>query len=162
MMCISTRGRYATRILVLLAGLAPDETMTKQEIAVSENLTPGYVQQLMTPLQAAGLVLSHRGKQGGFRLARSPETVTVAEALRVMEGECRLVPCHDGENCDRIAICPTRPIWVGAAMVLENYFRQTTIADLAKQAEILADAAEPIAIPAGVGPPAHKEKGARV
>ena len=162
MMCISTKGRYATRILVLLAGLAPDEIRTKQEIADSEGLTPGYVQQLMTPLQAAGLVMSHRGKQGGFKLARSPETVTVAEALRVMEGECRLVPCHDGENCNRIAICPTRPMWVEAATVLENYFRQTTIADLAERASILAGTAGQVAIPVGTARTCPEEKGVRV
>ena len=68
MLCISTKGRYATRILVLLACLAPDATLTKHEIADFEGLTPGYVQQLMTPLQAAGLVMSYRGKQGGFKL----------------------------------------------------------------------------------------------
>jgi DNA-binding IscR family transcriptional regulator len=61
-LCISKKGRYSTRILMLLASLADESTMTKHEIAAAEALTPGYVQQLMTPLQAAGLVMSHRGK----------------------------------------------------------------------------------------------------
>ncbi len=138
MLCISTKGRYATRILVLLASLPADGSFTKDEIAAREGLTPGYVQQLMTSLVASRLVMSIRGKQGGFKLARDPQSITVGEALRVMEGDCRLVPCHDGENCARIATCPTRPIWVGAAAVLEDYFAQTTIAELAVQAEELA------------------------
>ena len=58
MLCISTKGRYATRILTLLAGQPPDTTLSKHEIAASLGLTPGYVQQLMTPLQVAGLTAS--------------------------------------------------------------------------------------------------------
>ena len=88
----------------------------------------------MGSLQAAGLVLSYRGKQGGFKLARSPHLITVADAVRVMEGEIRLAPCHDGENCDRIPTCPTRSTWVEAASLLQTFFEQTTIAQLAERA----------------------------
>jgi Rrf2 family cysteine metabolism transcriptional repressor len=133
MLCISSKGRYATRILVLLASGSAEKTYTKTEIAASEGLTAGYVQQLMGSLQAAGLVLSFRGKQGGFRLARSPHLITVADAVRVMEGEIRLTPCHTGENCDKISTCPTRSTWMDAASVLENLFEQTTIAELAER-----------------------------
>jgi Rrf2 family protein len=135
MLCISSRGRYATRILVLLASGAADRMYTKGEIAALEGLTAGYVQQLMGSLQAAGLVASYRGKQGGFKLARAPHTITVADAVRVMEGEIRLAPCHDGNNCDRIPTCPTRSTWVEAASVLEEFFEQTTIAQLAQRAQ---------------------------
>ncbi len=108
---------------------------TKGEIAALEGLTTGYVQQLMGSLQAAGLVASYRGKQGGFKLARAPHTITVADAVRVMEGEIRLAPCHDGNNCERIPTCPTRSTWVEAASVLEEFFEQTTIAQLAQRAQ---------------------------
>jgi Rrf2 family protein len=157
MLCISTKGRYATRILTLLAGQPSDTTLSKHEIAAAIGLTPGYVQQLMTPLQAAGLVASVRGKQGGFKLARSPETVTVAEALRIMEGEVRLAPCYAEKSCDQIATCPTRPIWLEAATVFENYFRQFTIADLAERAVVLAGAKQP-AVSATENAPARAEK----
>ena len=133
--------------------------MTKYEIATSEGLTPGYVQQLMTPLQAAGLVMSHRGKQGGFKLARSPETITVAEALRATEGELRLVACHDGDNCDRVATCPTRPVWVEAANLMQNFFRQTTISQLAERAKEMAVPKGPAASVAGPSPAVGEEKG---
>lgn len=135
MLCISSRGRYATRILVLLASGDGERMYTKNEIAAVEGLTTGYVQQLMGSLQAAGLVVSYRGKQGGFKLARAPHTITVSDAIRVIEGEIRLAPCHDGENCDLVTGCPTRATWVGAAALLDNYFRQITIAQLAQQAE---------------------------
>jgi len=138
MLCISSRGRYATRILVLLASGDGETMYTKGEIAAAEGLTTGYVQQLMGSLQAAGLVLSHRGKQGGFKLAHDPHTITVSDVVHVMEGEIRLAPCHDGDHCDRVSDCPTRATWVGAAAVLDDYFQQITIAQLAEQAEQLA------------------------
>ena len=161
MLCISTKGRYATRILTLLASQTPDTTFTKQAIAASEELAPGYVQQLLTQLQAAGLVMSYRGKQGGFKLARSPESITVAEALRVMEGEIKLAPCHDGEDCHRVAVCPTRTMWIEAAVVFEDFFRQTTIADLAERAKVIACATDPTAIAVDAAPARAEEKGVR-
>ena len=78
-----------------------------------------------------------------------------------MEGEIRLVPCHDGENCDRIATCPTRPIWVGAATVLEDFFGQTTIAQLAERAKDLDGAPESVAIASGTAQARAEEKGVR-
>lgn len=134
MLCISSKGRFATRILVFLASGDLDKVHSKAEIAALEGLTTGYVQQLMGTLQAAGLVLSHRGKQGGFRLARAPESITVAEALRVMEGEIHLAPCHDGQYCDKIPDCPTRSTWMEAGYLLERFFEQITIAQLASHA----------------------------
>jgi Rrf2 family cysteine metabolism transcriptional repressor len=135
MLCISSKARYAAMILVSLASGAPERIYTKAEIAGFEGLTTGYVQQLMGSLQAAGLVLSHRGNQGGFQLARAPHLITVADVVRVMEGEIHLAPCHEGGNCDRIPTCPTRSTWVEAASVLEAFFEQTTIAQLAERAQ---------------------------
>lgn len=132
MFSLSSRGRFATRILVLLAGGPETKCFTKQEIADREDLTPAYVQQLMGNLQSAGLVTGFRGRQGGFKLARPPQRITVGETLRVMEGCIHLAPCQDGQNCHRIADCPTRHVWLGAADLLRDYFEQTTIAELAE------------------------------
>jgi Rrf2 family iron-sulfur cluster assembly transcriptional regulator len=134
-LCISSKGRFATRILVLLASGAADRVWSRTEIASAEGLTTGYVQQLMGSLLGAGLVVSHRGKQGGFQLARSPQTITMADALRLVEGPTRLAPCHDGEGCTRISTCPTRGAWVEAAHVLDEFFGRITIAQLAEEAE---------------------------
>jgi Rrf2 family protein len=138
MLCISSKGRYATRVLVFLASGPADKMHTTNEIATSQGLSTGYVQQLMGPLQAAGLVVGYRGKQGGFRLGRSAHLITVADTLRVVEGEFRLAPCHDGGNCERIGTCPTRATWVDAATLLEDFFEQTTIAQLVERAEHMA------------------------
>ncbi len=134
MFSLSSRGRFATRILVLLAAGPETKCFTKQEIADCEGLTPAYVQQLMGNLQSAGLVVGFRGRQGGFKLARPPQSITVGEALRVMEGDIRLAPCQEGQNCNRIAGCPTRHIWVEAADIVRDHFEQTTIAELAERA----------------------------
>ncbi len=137
---------------MLLASQDAERSMTKHEIATSEGLTPAYVQQLMGALQAGGLVMSYRGKQGGFRLAHQAKDVSVADVLRAMEGEIRLAPCHDGDNCSRIATCCTRDIWVGAAVLLERYFQQTTIAELADRAGRLSARPEPQAVNNAAGP----------
>jgi len=111
---------------------------TTTEIAAAEGLTTGYVQQIMGSLQMAGLVVSYRGKQGGFKLARHPHLITVADALRVTEGDIRLAPGQDGENCDQARACVTRLVWVDAGALLESFFQQTTIAELVERARRMA------------------------
>jgi len=130
-MTLSTRGRYATRIMVCLAE-SPGRTkpMTRTEIAANEDISANYVEQLMAPLRAAGLVRSHRGRHGGFSLARAAEKVTVADVLRAVEGPLVLVPCVGPASCDRAPDCPTRPVWQRASAALERVFTATTIADM--------------------------------
>jgi Rrf2 family protein len=132
MMSISTKGRYATRIVVLLASKANgDRTpMTKYEVAEAEAISPEYVQQLMSRLKIAGLVASHRGTTGGFSLARDPATITVGEVLRATEGALAPAPCCTAQHCEREATCPTRPVWDEAAALLGELFERYTIADL--------------------------------
>jgi Rrf2 family protein len=129
MMTISTRGRYATRIMVLLAR-DPGQPWTKYEIAKAEGITAAYVQQLMISLKLAGLVQSHRGRAGGFTLNRDAETITVADVLRAVEGEVMPAPCRGSSHCERAPSCPTRPLWQRAADLLDELFQGTTIAEL--------------------------------
>lgn len=131
MMTISTRGRYASRIMVLLASDPELRPLTKYQIAEEEGITPAYVQQLMMALRLAGLVKSHRGREGGFSLARAPETITVADVLGAVEGEVMPAPCRSTGHCGRAATCPTRPLWERAADLLDGLFAGITIADLA-------------------------------
>jgi Rrf2 family transcriptional regulator, cysteine metabolism repressor len=132
MMTISTRGRYATRIMALLASGAAKATLTKFQIAEHESISPAYVQQLLMALRMAGLVQSHRGRVGGFSIARAPETITVGDILAAVEGEILPAPCHNLEHCNRAATCPTRPVWERAAALLEDLFASVTVADLAR------------------------------
>ena len=130
MMTISTRGRYATRMVVLLAAQAPGASLTKTEIAEAEGISAGYVQQLMMALRLAGLVDSHRGREGGFSLSRTAGEITVADVLRAVEGDVMPAPCQSGTRCDREDGCPTRPVWNEAAALLNELFSKTTIASL--------------------------------
>jgi Rrf2 family protein len=135
MMNISTRGRYATRIMVLMAR-EPEQARTKFEIAEAEGITPAYVQQLMMALRLAGLVHSLRGRSGGFILARTPDTITVADILNALEGEIMPAPCHVSGVCDRLESCPTHPVWQQAGDLLEGLFSSITIAALATAAPL--------------------------
>ena len=135
MMTISTRGRYATRMAVLLAAQMPGASMTKTEIADAEGISAGYVQQLMMVLRLAGIVDSHRGREGGFSLARPADQITVADVLRAVEGDVMPAPCQ-AVHCERSAECPTRPVLEEAATLLNDLFSRTTIASLAKHPSV--------------------------
>ncbi len=134
MMSISSKGRYASRIMVFLASLPRGATVTKYEIADTESVSAAYVEQLMMPLRLAGLVASHRGRTGGFSLARDPETVSVAEVLKAVEGTVQVAPCSDAHACDRSATCATRDVWQKATDLLDNLFSGITLADLVRDA----------------------------
>jgi Rrf2 family cysteine metabolism transcriptional repressor len=129
---ISSRGRYSVRMLVFMASAPSSRVFTKQEIAEAEGLSQAYIQQLMTTLKAAGLVGSHRGKAGGFSLARDPETISVAEVLRVTEGPLVLSPCLGVDQCDRETGCPTQWLWRQAGGLLDSFFSGISIADVAR------------------------------
>lgn len=133
MMTISTRGRYATRMAVLLAAQQPGTSMTKSQIADAEGISAGYVQQLMMALRLANIVNSHRGREGGFSLSRPAAEITVADVLRAVEGEVMPAPCHGAGHCDRAEDCPTRPVWEEAAELLSDLFNKTSIASLVKR-----------------------------
>lgn len=130
MMTISSKGRYAARIMVHLASVPTGTTVTKHEIAAAEGISAAYVEQLMLPLRLAGLIKSHRGRAGGFSLAREPETVTIADVLRAVEGPVEVAPCNDSSTCGRAPECPTRGVWQKASTMLDDLFSSTTIADL--------------------------------
>jgi len=130
MMTISTRGRYATRIMALLATEADCPSITKYQIADAEAISPAYVQQLLMSLRMAGLVRSHRGRLGGFSLARDPKTITVGDILSAVEGDILPTPCRSASHCGRAAACPTRPVWEKAASLLENLFTSITLEDM--------------------------------
>jgi len=133
MLKISTKGRYATRIMVYLALRDGDGPARKREIAESEGIADDYVEQLLSRLRTAGLVKSRRGAQGGFLLGRDPGEITVYDVLACTEGTVSLVACIE-EGCDRAPNCVTRPVWQEANDALLAIFSRETIAGLARQA----------------------------
>ncbi len=132
-MKLSTKGRYATRIMVQLAMREQTVPRRKLEIAAAEGMSADYVEQILIKLKAAGLVVSHRGAQGGFTIAREPEKITVSDVLQASEGPLSLVPCSR-EPCQRETACVTREIWHSAEAALSELFDGCTIADLAEKA----------------------------
>ncbi len=132
-MKLSTKGRYATRIMVCLAMKDSTIPRRKQEIAESEGISADYVEQILIRLKAGGLVVSHRGARGGFTLARDPRKITVTDVLQASEGPLSLVPCSQ-ENCERETACVTHAIWRNAEVALSAVFDGNTIADLAEKA----------------------------
>ena len=128
-MRLSTKGRYATRIMVCLAMRHGGAPVQKVEIAESEGLTKDYVEQILMKLRTAGLVESHRGVRGGFTIARDPKEITVDDVLRASEGDMVLAPCGV-DDCARSSACPTRELWREAEATLTTFFAKHTIADL--------------------------------
>jgi Rrf2 family protein len=139
---MSTKGHHATRIMVRLAR-TPDHPVSKGEIGEAEGIAPGYVQQLMIRLTDAGLVRSHRGRAGGFTLARSPEDISVKEVIMATEGAFELAPCVDLRlSCPRTETCPAHVLWSKATLMVNELLEQTTISSLMLSGRELEEHAE--------------------
>ena len=137
MLSMSTRVRYAARIMVHLAVNDSGSPIRKQDIAEAEGISADYVEQILMKLKTSGLVVSRRGKHGGFRLGREPQEVTVADVVEAAEGPIALVPCTADETCRRASVCVSRRVWQTATIALNEVLRGTTIADLASGAKEL-------------------------
>lgn len=113
-MHISTKGRYALRMMIDLAQhQTTEENVPLKKIAERQQISVKYLEQIITALSRAGYVKSLRGSQGGYRLAYSPEHYTVGMILRLTEGTLSPVACLDNEvnECPRQEICPTLFVW---------------------------------------------------
>ena len=133
-MRLSTKGRYATRIMVRLGVYGKEHPVSKKSIAAAEGITPDYVEQILIRLRAAGLVQSHRGIRGGFTVNGDPAKIKVADVLEASEQTMRLAPC-DKDGCSRATACVTRDLWLEAEKALDSVFKKTSIADLVSRAE---------------------------
>jgi len=130
---LSTKSRYAARILVCLAARDDARPIQRREIARSEGISVDYVEQILMRLKSAGLVESHRGVKGGYTLARDPKRITVTDAILATDGPPSIVPdCK--RNCKRTSVCVVRSVWQDASEALMKVFSATTIAGLAEKA----------------------------
>lgn len=134
---ISTRGRYAVRILLDLAEHADGALIPMKEVAARQGISLKYIERIMPALQNSGLIESTHGIGGGYRLAKPPETVTLWEILSLAEGDLAPVACLEtgAEPCGRAPICKTLPVWQGYYALTKDYFSNLTLADLLKQPE---------------------------
>jgi Rrf2 family protein len=131
-MKISTKGRYGLRIMLELAICHGRNLLTAREIADQQQISEKYIEQIVGILTKAGLVKSQRGVNGGYRLADSPQEVTVGRILRVTEGGLRLIDCAEngGEHCHLHGQCVTRDVWTKMANAIEDVADSITLADL--------------------------------
>ena len=134
-MLISTRGRYALRFLIDIAENQGDEGyITTHEIAQRQEVSQKYAERLMALLSHNGFVKTAHGKNGGYRLGRSPEQCRVSDVLRAMNEELVPVECMTCEpnTCPRAGTCKTLPMWQKLGKVINDFFDGVTIADLMK------------------------------
>jgi Rrf2 family protein len=135
---ISTKGRYALRIMIDLAQNDSGGFIPLRDISERQGITVKYMEQIIAALGKAGLVKSSRGSGGGYRLAKSPAAYKIGDILRVMEGGVAVVAClEDAENeCPRSADCVTLPFWRGLNSVIEEYMDSVTLEGMIKQARL--------------------------
>ena len=128
-MKLSTKGRYATRILLCVSRLQGDQPVPKKRISEQEGMSTDYIEQIIVTLKNAGLVNSVRGLRGGFRLAKDPADITVYDILSASEGNINLVGCL-AEGCSRSDTCVVQRVWQGASDGLREYFSKITLKEL--------------------------------
>lgn len=140
---LSTRGRYATRVMLYLAGRGSNGPVRISEISVAEGIPQNYLEQLLVRLKVSGFVRSMRGARGGYAIACDPSSVTVMDILEAVEGPVQLAPCIR-EPCTRAVTCVTRGLWREASDAMNGVFRSHTLLSMAERVkEIEADHAGP-------------------
>ena len=132
---ISTKGRYAIRVLLDLAEHHNGSYIPMKEVAARQEISLKYIERIMPALKTAGLVASVHGIGGGYRLTREPEEYTVGEILRLTEGSLAPVACLEcgAKPCSRAPHCPTLPVWSELDKVINGYLDGVTLADLVKK-----------------------------
>lgn len=136
-MLISTKGRYALRVMADLAEHLSEEYTPLKEIAQRQEISEKYLEAIIKTLVKAKLLTGVRGKGGGYKLTRPPEQYTVGTILRLTEDSLAPVTCleADANVCPRAAECRTLPVWKGLDQVINDYLDNITVADLIHQCD---------------------------
>ena len=129
---ISTRGRYALRVMLDLAEHGQEGPVPLKDIAARQELSKKYLEIIAKDMVAGGLVEASSGKGGGYRLTREPKDYTIAEILETMEGTMASVGClaSGAETCPRAGACKTLPLWEEYDRLTHEFFSSKTLADL--------------------------------
>lgn len=134
-MKISTKGRYALRMLIDLAEHENCGFIALKDIAERQNISKKYLEQIIPIFNKSDILKTTRGSQGGYMLSRSPDKYTVGEILRLTEGSLAPVACLDQNpiECERSSECPTLPVWQGLNRVINEYLDGITLQDILDQ-----------------------------
>lgn len=132
---ISTKGRYALRVMLDLAQHDTDHYIPLEEIAARQGISKKYLEIILKTLVQHKLLKGLRGKGGGYQLTRSPEKYPVGEILELTEGSLATVAClqPDAEPCERTAICTTLPMWRRFDQMVHDFFYNITLNDLLQE-----------------------------
>ncbi len=136
MLNISTKGRYGLRAVLDLAVHQDGDPVPLSNIATRQNISEGYLEQLMIPLKRAGIVRSVRGAQGGYLLVKPPGDIYVGEVIRALEGPIAPTACvneQDPEYCDRGEYCATKILWEKVRDSVAEVLDSFTLEDLIKE-----------------------------
>lgn len=132
-MKISTKGRYALRVMIDLALNSNEKYITAKEIAERQGISNKYLEQIIAMLNKAGYLETARGNTGGYKLARRPNKYVVGDILKATEGDLAPIDCITEEGkCKRQKKCKTYPFWKGLDDVINEYVNGKTLEDLIK------------------------------
>ena len=130
-MKLSTRARYGTRALLDLASHSENEPVILKDVAQRQQISRQYLEHLITPLIAGGIVRCIRGPKGGIWLSKSPEEIRLSEVVQLLEGSVVPVDCvSHPEICDRSESCATREVWSKLRKAMDEVLESTTLQDL--------------------------------
>ncbi|MBN2097519.1 MAG: Rrf2 family transcriptional regulator [Candidatus Omnitrophica bacterium] len=133
-MRLSTKGRYAARLMLELALHYGKGPMLLRDVAEREEISEKYLGQLVAPLKAAGLISSSRGAHGGYALANAPKDISLCEIVQAVEGNLALVECvHSPKICSRVNSCVTRDIWGRLSERLTEELESISLQDIVYQ-----------------------------
>ena len=136
-MIVSTKGRYALRVMLCFAQRGSDEYVPLKEIPEAEDIYQKYLESIITILSKAGFVDAVHGKGGGYRLNRKPEEYTVGSILKLTEGSLAPVSCtaQGAAACSRTTCCQTLPMWERLEKMIDEFFEGITLADLLREGQ---------------------------
>lgn len=131
-MIVSSRGRYALRVMIDLARQDSEELISLKDIAERQDISMKYLELIVRTLNKGGLLISGRGKKGGYRLKKSPEEYSISEILKLTEKSLAPVNCGmiGEEGCERAASCITLPMWKRLDGIIDEYLSGVTLKDL--------------------------------
>ncbi len=134
-MLVSTRGRYALRVMIDLAEHSDGAYVAMKEVAQRQQISLKYLERILPMLVEARLVEGVRGKGGGYRLTREPDEYTLNDILRAAEGDLAPISCLEkgARPCERAGDCRTLPMWKELNTLITDYLNSKTLADLMKK-----------------------------
>lgn len=132
---VSTRGRYALRVMIDLAEHSTGGYIPMKSVAERQGISLKYLEKILRFLVAANLIEGVHGKGGGYRLTRPPQAYPIREILCLTEGTLAPVACLecDGKGCERAADCRTLPLWTRLDQLVNDFLDHVTLADLMKK-----------------------------